>query len=72
MKYVYFVSHMYGNGTTMTFGNSEVQSTKIIERFSDILDISSSIAKSNNYEAKSNNYDHNPTILYYNLLRIEE
>ena len=65
MKYHYFVSWIYCEGTTTRYANSEIGTPKPIDGIADIVNISNKLAE-------DNKFSHGPTILFYSLMRVEE
>lgn len=65
MKYVYFVAWFYTQGSLIRCCNSEVQYDREITSIDDIVRISDDVADAYDLE-------HAPTIVSYQLLRVEE
>ena len=64
-KYHYFVSLIYCEGTKMRFSNAETITDHEITTLGDIAMVGESLKESGDMK-------HNPTIMNYQLLRVEE
>lgn len=64
MQYCYFVSYLHSNGKKLNTANAKIVSEKEIDSYEDVVEMAELIAK-------TENLDHNPTILFYKLIKKE-